>query len=33
MDFNYGDCPKLDVTPCYECIKNNLKGFEWKGID
>ena len=33
MDFNYGDCPKLDATPCYECIKNNLKGFEWKGID
>ena len=29
-DLNWGDCPKLDKTPCFECIKNNYSGFELK---
>ena len=29
-DFNYGECPKLENTPCNGCnFENN---FEWKGI-
>lgn len=31
-DFNFGECPKLENTPCNGCIKNNMKGFEWRGI-
>lgn len=33
MDFNFGECPKLENTPCNGCIKNNMQGFEWRGID
>ena len=30
QDFNYGECPKLENTPCNGCnFENN---FEWKGI-
>ena len=28
QDFNYGDCPKLENTPCYQCYKNDFSGFE-----
>ena len=31
MDFTFGECPKLENTPCNGCIKNNRQGFEWKG--
>jgi hypothetical protein len=31
-DFTYGTCPKLEDTPCNGCIKNNRRGFEWKGV-
>lgn len=30
-DFNFGECPKLENTPCNGCIKNNMSGFEYKG--
>ena len=29
-DFNFGECPKLENTPCNGCIKNNFRGFEYK---
>lgn len=30
QDFNYGECPKLENTPCNGCnFENN---FEWKGV-
>ena len=30
-DFNYGECPKLENTPCNGCnVENN---WEWRGID
>ena len=32
MDFSFGDCPKLENTPCNECIKRNRRGFEWRGM-
>lgn len=32
MDFDYGTCPKLEDTPCNECFENNLRGFEWRGV-
>ena len=32
MDFNWGDCPSLENTPCKDCIKNNFKNFKWDGI-
>lgn len=31
-DFNFGTCPKLEDTPCNGCIKNNMQGFEWRGM-
>lgn len=31
-DFNFGECPKLENTPCNGCIKNNMRGFEYKGV-
>lgn len=31
-DFTFGECPKLENTPCNGCIKNNMKGFEWRGV-
>ena len=31
-DFNFGTCPKLENTPCNGCIKNNMQGFEWRGM-
>ena len=31
-DFNFGTCPKLENTPCNGCIKNNMSGFEWRGV-
>ena len=33
LDFDYGSCTKLEDTPCYECFKNNMASFEWKGIE
>ena len=32
-DFRFGECPLLENTPCYKCVENNNKGFEWKGIE
>lgn len=32
MDFNFGECPKLEDTPCNECFDNNMSGFEWRGV-
>ena len=32
MDFNFGECTKLENTPCNGCIKNYMSGFEWRGI-
>ena len=32
MDFTYGECPKLENTPCNGCIKNKMRGFEWRGM-
>ena len=29
-DFNFGECPKLENTPCNGCIKNNMQGFKWR---
>ena len=31
-DFNFGECPKLENTPCNGCIKHNMQGFEWRGV-
>lgn len=31
-DFNYGECPMLENTPCNRCIKNKYSGFEYKGV-
>ena len=31
-DFRFGECPKLENTPCNGCVKNNMCGFEWRGI-
>jgi hypothetical protein len=31
MDFNFGECPKLENTPCNHCIENDMRGFEWRG--
>lgn len=31
-DFDFGECPKLENTPCHNCIKNNMQGFEWRGV-
>ena len=30
-DFDYGECPMLENTPCNGCIKNKYCGFEYKG--
>lgn len=30
-DFNFGECPLLEDTPCNGCIGNGSKGFEWRG--
>jgi hypothetical protein len=32
MDFNYGECPMLENTPCNGCAQNDFKNFEWRGI-
>lgn len=32
-DFVFGECPFLENTPCYRCVENDNKGFEWKGIE
>ena len=32
-DFVFGECPFLENTPCYKCVENDNKGFEWKGIE
>ncbi len=29
MDLDFGDCPKLENTPCHNCIQNDLVGFTW----
>ena len=30
-DFRFGTCDMLENTPCNGCVKNNHKGFEWRG--
>lgn len=32
MDFKYGTCPKLEDTPCNGCFENDMRGFEWRGV-
>lgn len=32
MDFNYGECPKLENTICNGCIDSGSVGFEWRGV-
>lgn len=32
MDFNFGECPMLENTPCNGCIKHNMQGFSWRGM-
>ena len=32
VDFNFGECPKLENTPCNGCIKHKMQGFEWRGV-
>jgi hypothetical protein len=32
IDFRFGECPMLENTPCNGCIKNNMQGFEWRGV-
>ena len=32
-DFEFGTCDMLENTPCNGCVKNNNKGFEWRGND
>lgn len=27
LDFDYGDCPHMDNTPCHGCIDNNTCNF------
>ena len=31
MDFNFGQCPKFEYTPCNGCGKN-MQNFEWRGV-
>ena len=31
IDFNFGECSKLENTPCNGCIKHEMQGFEWRG--
>ena len=31
-DFNFGECPMLENTPCNGCIKNDYSGFEYKEV-
>lgn len=33
IDFNFGECSKLENTPCNGCIKNKMQGFEWRGVN
>lgn len=28
--FNFGECPLLENTPCYNCVQNDYKNFEIK---
>lgn len=32
MDFVWGECAKLEDTPCNGCIENKHSGFEWGGL-
>lgn len=32
QDSNFGDCPRLENTPCHDCIQNDGKNFEWRGV-
>ncbi len=29
-DFDFGTCPMMIDTPCYECFDNNYSGFKWR---
>lgn len=31
-DFRFGECPKLEHTPCNGCFENDMRGFEWRGV-
>lgn len=31
MDFNFGDCRKLENTPCKDCFEEDYFHFEWNG--
>ena len=32
QDFRFGECPKLENTPCNGCIQHNMQNFEWRGV-
>jgi hypothetical protein len=32
MDFAWGQCSKLENTPCNGCIDNKHRGFDWGGL-
>lgn len=32
MDFNYGECSKLENTPCNGCMDCNFGHFKWRGL-
>lgn len=31
-DFDWGECPKLQNTPCNGCLQGGSSGFEWRGL-
>ena len=31
-DLNFGECSKLEKTPCYDCIENNNAHFDFNGV-
>jgi hypothetical protein len=31
-DFNFGECPMLENTPCNRCFENDMSSFEWRGV-
>ena len=31
-DFDWGECPRLQNTPCNGCIQNGFCGFKWRGL-
>lgn len=32
-DFDYGSCPEMENTPCFECFKDDYSGFVYNGTE